>query len=108
MTLVRSLPRSPPAGRRLRSPRGKLVAAASAGREAPMDPPEQRNDSFATKPSRRARSVRPAYIEPMKALGVTLVPGDSWRCELKFDGYRAVAVLDRGKVELWSRNHRPM
>ena len=44
----------------------------------------------------------------MKALGVTDVPTGRWFCEIKYDGYRAVAVLNRGKVELWSRAHKSM
>lgn len=44
----------------------------------------------------------------MKALGVSAAPRGTWQCEIKFDGYRAVALLNDGKVELWSRNERSM
>lgn len=53
--------------------------------------------------------VRPVgFVIPMKALGVTTPPTGVWRCEIKFDGYRALSLLDRGKAELWSRNEKEM
>jgi len=31
-----------------------------------------------------------------------------WRCEVKFDGYRAIALLNDGRAELWSRTRNEM
>lgn len=44
----------------------------------------------------------------MKALSVDSVPAGDWRLEVKLDGYRAIAVINGGVVELWSRNHKPL
>lgn len=45
----------------------------------------------------------------MKALGVTAIPAGDWRCEIKFDGYRALAGVHRGSPpRLWSRNEKSL
>jgi bifunctional non-homologous end joining protein LigD len=48
------------------------------------------------------------FIAPMKALNTGQVPTGEWDCEIKFDGYRAIAVLNRGNGSLWSRTGKPM
>jgi bifunctional non-homologous end joining protein LigD len=45
------------------------------------------------------------FVEPMLALAVTKLPeGPVWSYELKFDGYRAIAVKAAGKVRQLSRH----
>jgi bifunctional non-homologous end joining protein LigD len=53
--------------------------------------------------------AKPRFIEPMKARLVNEPPktGD-WLYELKFDGFRAIAVKDGNKVNLISRNRNEL
>lgn len=47
----------------------------------------------------------PEFIAPQLATLVREPPsGDEWLHELKFDGYRMVCHLNRGKARFWSRN----
>jgi bifunctional non-homologous end joining protein LigD len=79
------------------------AAAGSVKKKVPASPPADEAKRVA------AAAGRPAeFIPPMKALSIDTVPGGKWRLEVKLDGYRAVAVINRGAVELWSRNHKPL
>ena len=50
-------------------------------------------------------SISGEAFEPQLArLGQTPPEGDQWLHEIKWDGYRIVATITKGKVQLWSRN----
>jgi bifunctional non-homologous end joining protein LigD len=51
------------------------------------------------------KAAMPEFIAPQLATLVREPPsGDEWLHELKFDGYRMVCHLNRGKARFWSRN----
>jgi DNA ligase D-like protein (predicted ligase) len=69
---------------------------------------KKREPSAKTPASMRPRA-RPAFITPMAAQAVKQLPeGDEWVYELKFDGYRALILKDRDRVELRSRKNKDL
>jgi bifunctional non-homologous end joining protein LigD len=51
------------------------------------------------------KSKLPSFIPPQLATLVKEPPsGDEWLHELKFDGYRMLCRIHRGRVSVWSRN----
>ena len=49
----------------------------------------------------------PEFVSPQLATLVKEAPkGDEWLHELKFDGYRLLCHLNRGRVRLWTRNQK--
>ena len=52
-------------------------------------------------------SAIPRNIEPMLATLADEIPGDeNWIYEIKWDGYRAIAYLNKGTVDIRSRNNK--
>lgn len=52
-----------------------------------------------------AMARRLKFVEPMKAMSLPPPPYDGqWLYEVKFDGFRIIAVKNARSVELWSRN----
>jgi bifunctional non-homologous end joining protein LigD len=85
---AKKLPRS------AKRPRAKAKAAASAPAERKKSEPA----------SRGKHSRLPEFVPPSLAMLYDAPPrGAAWLHEIKFDGYRIEARLDRGKVRLLTR-----
>jgi bifunctional non-homologous end joining protein LigD len=53
------------------------------------------------------KATMPEFVSPQLATLVESPPvGDEWLHELKFDGYRMICHLQRGKTRFWSRNQK--
>ena len=53
------------------------------------------------------KRTEPAFIEPMQCKPVTSLPaGEKWTFEIKFDGYRCIAVKRAREVTLVSRHQK--
>lgn len=76
--------------------RGKYVLFKTGGKNwmiHRMDPPED-----------AGRELIPEKVEPMLATAGDLPPSDGWAFEIKWDGVRAVAYVEGGRIRLSSRN----
>jgi bifunctional non-homologous end joining protein LigD len=57
--------------------------------------------------ARKAKASAEFFAPQLARLRETPPQGDSWLHEVKWDGYRILAGVARGKVMLWSRNALP-
>ncbi|MDP8905753.1 MAG: DNA ligase D [Chloroflexota bacterium] len=85
---------------------GRSNDEVAAGADAIWDsraPAEQASVDL----SGAAATPLPEFIEPMKATAVDRAFSDpDWLFEVKLDGYRVEAVIDDGRLRLWTRNRQ--
>ena len=68
-----------------------------------------KNNRKPTRVRRSSSEASPAFVTPMAAQVVKRLPeGDDWIYELKFDGYRALIIKDKQRVELRSRKNKDL
>jgi bifunctional non-homologous end joining protein LigD len=92
------------AGKVWRSNRSK-AGTDGEPKQKDTDGQAKKKDTDSQTKLRRARSRLPEIVEPELATLVDDVPsGDDWVHEIKFDGYRVLARVERGTVTLLTRS----
>jgi bifunctional non-homologous end joining protein LigD len=104
-------PAAPPSSRNNGAPKSEKPPVAVSKSPAELKPPTISASSAASAAlvARPVKRAMPTSIYPMLAESIS-EPFDSpdWLFEIKWDGYRAVAFIEKGKVRLVSRNQNEL
>ncbi len=112
----RSRARSRPAAPSRTSPRARSRSSQSAASKKASGGDAQRSNSgpaaaegqiseARARSKARSPGALPGFIDPQLASSAAKPPaGESWVHEVKFDGYRLIARIDRGKAKLKTRS----
>jgi hypothetical protein len=93
-------PRTPPKGSDFSIP-----SLATLAMPAPRD--IEQAEAKTTKDQTIQKRTEPAFIEPMQCKAVPAVPAsEKWTFEVKFDGYRCIAVKREREATLFSRHKK--
>src|ERR1700761_1589989 len=70
--------------------------------------PIKASSSAIAVPAGAVKAPFPGHVKPMLATLVDEpVTGDGWILEIKWDGYRAISLCRKNKVDIQSRNDKP-
>ncbi|HZC35081.1 MAG TPA: non-homologous end-joining DNA ligase [Chthoniobacterales bacterium] len=89
---------------------GKTMKELALGDRVWQSRPAAKSSRLAKRKSSKKSSTAPLpkFVEPMKAKLVDSLPSGNWIYEIKFDGYRALALRGGSEARLLSRNQKDL
>jgi bifunctional non-homologous end joining protein LigD len=87
---------------------GKSMKELSKGDRVWQSKQASKSSRLMQRKSSTASAPVPAFVEPMKAKPVDSMPSGDWIYEIKFDGYRALALRGGSEARVLSRNEKDL